>query len=45
MTTKGDRLWGGGYEEATHPLVARMNASRLISAVDYLKVQQPAIFT
>ena len=27
MATKGDRLWGGGYEEATHPLVARMNAS------------------
>jgi argininosuccinate lyase len=27
MSTKGDRLWGGGYEEATHPLVARMNAS------------------
>lgn len=27
MATKGDRLWGGGYEEATHPLVVRMNAS------------------
>ncbi len=27
MATKGDRLWGGGYEEATHPLVQRMNAS------------------
>ncbi len=27
MSTKGDRLWGGGYEEATHPLVQRMNAS------------------
>ena len=27
MATKGDRLWGGGYEEATHPLVAKMNAS------------------
>ena len=27
MTTKGDRLWGGGYTEATHPLVQRMNAS------------------
>lgn len=22
-----DRLWGGGYEEATHPLMQRMNAS------------------
>ena len=27
MSTKGDRLWGGGYEEETHPLVQRMNAS------------------
>ena len=27
MATKGDRLWGGGYSEATHPLVQRMNAS------------------
>lgn len=27
MSTKGDRLWGGGYEQATHPLVQRMNAS------------------
>ena len=27
MATKGDRLWGGGYEEATHPLVAKVNAS------------------
>ena len=27
MATKGDRLWGGGYDEATHPLVAQMNAS------------------
>ncbi len=23
----GDRLWGGGYDEATHPLVQRLNAS------------------
>ena len=22
-----DRLWSGGYEEATHPLVQSMNAS------------------
>lgn len=27
MASKGDRLWGGGYAEATHPLVQRMNAS------------------
>jgi argininosuccinate lyase len=27
MSTTGDRLWGGGYEEATHPLVQAMNAS------------------
>ena len=27
MSTKGDRLWGGGYEQETHPLVQRMNAS------------------
>ena len=27
MSTQGDRLWGGGYVEATHPLVARLNAS------------------
>jgi len=25
--TASDRLWGGGYEEATHPLVQAMNAS------------------
>ena len=24
---EGDRLWGGGYQEETHPLVQRMNAS------------------
>lgn len=27
MATKGDRLWGGGYSQQTHPLVQRMNAS------------------
>ena len=27
MGNDGDRLWGGGYEEETHPLVRQMNAS------------------
>ena len=27
MAKDGDRLWGGGYNEDTHPLVQRMNAS------------------
>ncbi len=27
MGNDGDRLWGGGYQEETHPLVRRMNAS------------------